>query len=174
MGWRFCSLKNVSNLQREEFDCGDEEINRYLKTLGETADRSGFSRTFLMIKEPGDAKICGFYTLSASTIPVKELPDEYRQPLPFPIPAILIGQFAIDRMWQGQGISRLLLADAYRRICLLFEQEIIGFQAIRVDTRNEEAKAFWLKQGFVPFRKTQRSLFLPVQTILRELEIDAD
>ena len=40
-----------------------------------------------------------------------------------------------------------------------------------VDTRNEEAKAFWLKQGFVPFRKTQRSLFLPVQTILRELKI---
>ncbi|MEG4444596.1 hypothetical protein QUB47_11050 [Microcoleus sp. AT9_B5] len=97
------------------------------------------------------------------------MPDEYKQPLPFPIPAILIGQFAIERVWQGQGISRLLLADAYRRICLLFEQEIIGFQAIRIDTRNEEAKAFWLKQGFVPFRKTQRSLFLPVRTVLREL-----
>lgn len=171
MGWRFCSLKNFPTLQREEFDCGDEEINNYLKNLVETADEAGFSRTFLMIVEPGEAKVCGFYTLSASTIPVKELPDEYKQPLPFPIPAILIGQFAIDRVWQGQGVSRQLLADAYRRICLLFEQEIIGFQAIRVDTRNEEAKAFWLKQGFVPFRKTQRSLFLPVRTILRELEM---
>ncbi|NJK65486.1 MAG: hypothetical protein HC941_02155 [Microcoleus sp. SU_5_3] len=79
----------------------------------ETADEAGFSRTFLMILESGEAKVCGFYTLSASTIPVKELPDEYKQPLPFPIPAILIGQFAIDRVWQGQGISRLLLADAY-------------------------------------------------------------
>ncbi len=137
----------------------------------ETADEAGFARTFLMILESGEAKVCGFYTLSASTIPVKELPDEYKQPLPFPIPAILIGQFVIDKVWQGQGISRLLLADAYRRICLLFEQEIIGFQAIRVDTRNEEAKAFWLKQGFVPFRKTQRSLFLPVRTIMRELEM---
>jgi GNAT superfamily N-acetyltransferase len=169
VGWRFCSLKTFLTLQREEFDCGDEEINNYLKNLVETADEAGFSRTFLMIVEPGEAKVCGFYTLSASTIPVKELPDEYKQPLPFPIPAILIGQFAIDNVWQGQGISRLLLADAYRRICLLFEQEIIGFQAIRVDTRNEEAKTFWLKQGFVPFRKTQRSLFLPVQTILKEL-----
>lgn len=169
MGWRFCSLKTFPTLQREEFDCGDEEINNYLKNLVETADEAGFSRTFLMIVEPGEVKVCGFYTLSASTIPVKELPDEYKQPLPFPIPAILIGQFAIDRVWQGQGVSRQLLADAYRRICLLFEQEIIGFQAIRVDTRNEEAKAFWLKQGFVPFRKTQRSLFLPVRTIMREL-----
>ncbi|WP_293339826.1 GNAT family N-acetyltransferase [Microcoleus sp. CAWBG58] len=169
MGWRFCSLKNFPTLHRDEFDCGDEEINNYLKNLVETSDEAGFSRTFLIIVEPGEAKVCGFYTLSASTIPVKELPDEYKQPLPFPIPAILIGQFAIDRVWQGQGVSRQLLADAYRRICLLFEQEIIGFQAIRVDTRNEEAKAFWLKQGFVPFRKTQRSLFLPVRTILREL-----
>ncbi|NJK65695.1 MAG: hypothetical protein HC941_03395 [Microcoleus sp. SU_5_3] len=62
------------------------------------------------------------------------------------------------------------MADAYRRICLLFEQEIIGFQAIRVDTRNDVAKEFWLKQGFVPFKKNKRSLFLPVKTILRELE----
>ncbi|MCU0542860.1 MAG: hypothetical protein MUE44_11795 [Oscillatoriaceae cyanobacterium Prado104] len=54
----------------------------------EAADDAGFSRTFLMILEPGKAKLCGFYTLSASTIPVKELPDEYKQPLPFPIPAI--------------------------------------------------------------------------------------
>jgi hypothetical protein len=126
----------------------DEEINNYLKNLVETTDEAGFSRTFLMISESGDAKVYGFYTLSASIIPVKELPDEYRQILPFPIPALLIEQFAIDRVWQG--ISRKLLADAYRRICLLFEQEIIGFQALRVDTRNDVAKEFWLKQGFVP------------------------
>ncbi|NJK70079.1 MAG: hypothetical protein HC941_29455 [Microcoleus sp. SU_5_3] len=63
------------------------------------------------------------------------------------------------------------MADAYRRICLLFEQEIIGFQALRVDTRNDVAKEFWLKQGFVPFKKNKRSLFLPVKTLLRELEI---
>jgi GNAT superfamily N-acetyltransferase len=171
VGWRFCTLKSFPNFQREGFDCGDEEINNYLKNLVETADEAGFSRTFLMISESGEAKVYGFYTLSASIIPVKELPDEYRQILPFPVPAILIGQFAIDQVLQGQGISRKLLADAYRRICLLFEQEIIGFQALRVDTRNDVAKEFWLKQGFVPFKKNKRSLFLPVKTLIRELEI---
>ena len=84
MGWRFCTLKTVPNLQRDEFDCGDEEINSYLKNLVETADEAGFSRSFFMIPETGEAKVCGYYTLSASTIPVKELPDEYRQPIPFP------------------------------------------------------------------------------------------
>ncbi|MDY6936386.1 MAG: GNAT family N-acetyltransferase [Cyanobacteriota bacterium] len=126
-----------------------------MQDLVETADEAGFSRTFLMIPEIGEAKVFGFYTLSASIIPVKELPEEYRQAIPFPIPAILIGQFAIDKDWQGQGISRKLLGDAYRRICLLFQQEVIGFQAIRVDTRNEGAKAFWLRQGFVPFSKNE-------------------
>ncbi len=81
-----------------------------------------------------------------------------------------IGQFAIDKVWQGKGISRKLLGDAYRRICLLFQQEIIGFQAIQVDTRNENAKEFWLKQGFVSFKKTKRSLFLPVKIIIREID----
>ncbi len=98
MGWRFCTLKSFPNFQRDDFDCGDEEINNYLRNLVETADEAGFSRTFLMIYESGEAKVYGFYTLSASIIPVKELPDEYRQPLPFPIPALLIGQFAIDKV----------------------------------------------------------------------------
>lgn len=53
MGWRFCSLKNFPTLHRDEFDCGDEEINNYLKNLVETSDEAGFSRTFLMIVEPG-------------------------------------------------------------------------------------------------------------------------
>jgi hypothetical protein len=61
VGWRFCSLKTFRTLQREDFDCGDEEINNYLKNLVETADEAGFSRTFLMIIEPGEAKVCGFY-----------------------------------------------------------------------------------------------------------------
>ncbi|NER33034.1 MAG: GNAT family N-acetyltransferase [Oscillatoria sp. SIO1A7] len=82
----------------------------------------------------------------------------------------MIGQFAIDRSCQGQGLSRKLLGDAYRRICLLYNQGIIGFKAIRVDTRKPEAKEFWLKQGFIEFQKTKRCLFLPVKTILRELE----
>jgi hypothetical protein len=63
VGWRFCSLKTSPTLQKEEFDCGDEEINNYLKNLVETADEAGFSRTFLMIVEPGEAKE-GTYCLS--------------------------------------------------------------------------------------------------------------
>ncbi|MEG5006238.1 hypothetical protein [Microcoleus sp. B5-D4] len=52
----------------------------------ETADEAGFSRTFLMISESGEAKVYGFYTLSASIIPVKELPDEYSKSSLFPFP----------------------------------------------------------------------------------------
>jgi alkanesulfonate monooxygenase SsuD/methylene tetrahydromethanopterin reductase-like flavin-dependent oxidoreductase (luciferase family) len=56
VGWRFCALKSFPNFQGEGFDCGDEEINNYLKNLVETADEAGFSRTFLMISESGEAK----------------------------------------------------------------------------------------------------------------------
>ena len=60
-------------------------------------------------------QIAGYYTLGASTIPLNEVPNKYRRGVPqFPFPAVLIGQFGVDMSWQGQKLSYLLLADAYR------------------------------------------------------------
>ena len=119
-----------------------------------------------------EEQIAGYYTLGASTIPLNEVPNKYRRGVPqFPFPAVLIGQFGVDMSWQGQKLSYLLLADAYRRIALAWTQGQIAFRAVRVDTQTDKAKAFWLKQGFIPFKKSQNSLFIPVQTILNEFEL---
>jgi len=118
-------------------------------------------------------ELAGFYTLSTSQIPVSEIPNRYRKGVSkfsFPFPAVLIGQFAINKVLQGKKLSYCLLGDAYTRIAMAYKQSSIGFRAIRVDTRNDKARDFWLKQNFIPFKKTENSLFMPVQTILQELE----
>lgn len=100
------------------------------------------------------------------------MPNKYRRGVPqFPFPAVLIGQFGVDMSWQGQKLSYLLLADAYRRIALAWTQGQIAFRAVRVDTQTDKAKAFWLKQGFIPFKNSQSSLFISVKTILNEFEL---
>lgn len=176
MGWRFCALGSALDIDRSSFDCETPDINEYIRNSATTFDQEDFSKVFLMVDTDSSALV-GYYTLSTSVIPNRELPDEYAKGLPveasaFPLPAILIGQFAIDRNWQGKGLSTLLLGDTYRRIVLIWRQNSLGMKAVKVDTQNgeqgERARGFWIHQGFTPFKKSPRSLFLPIKTIAQQ------
>lgn len=171
MGWQFLSLTQRLDIDKSQFDCGNEKINSFLRNSAIACEREGISKIFLMLSE--EQHLVGYYTLGASIIPLGEIPNRYKRGLPnFPFPAVLIGQFGIDRQWQGEGLSYLLLADLYRRIVLAYRQNIIAFKVIRVDTEKDNSKAqeFWRKQGFISFKKSLNSLFLPIQTILNEFE----
>lgn len=169
MGWRFLSLNSVPEIDKTCFDCGDPDVNEFLRDSAEICEKEDFSRVFLMLSD--EDKVIGYYTLGNSIIPINEVPNKYKKGIPnFPFPAVLIGQFGIDNSYQGKGLSYLLLGDAYTRIALAYQQKVFAFKAIRVDTRNDDAKLFWVKQGFIPFKKSQNSLFIPVQTIINEFK----
>lgn len=170
MGWRFYSLSKNPGIQRDIFECGDEKIDEYFRKSALLTEEEGFSRVFLMLCQADESRVVGFYTLSDSSIPAQELPSEFMKGFLFPCPAKLIGQFAIDKSFSGQGFSRPLLWDAYRRIAL--SSKTSGCRAVKVDTTTDRGKSFWEKQGFLPFKKRKTSLFLPIQTILREIEFD--
>lgn len=166
----FVNLKDCLDVDRDNFDCDDPEINNYIKDVAIVAQETNHATTFLMLDKE-ERKIAGFYTLSSSVIPRQDLPDEYRESkLPYATPAILIGQFALDKTYQKCNLSKYLLGNAYRRIFLLYKQSIVAFRAIRVDTRAEKAKKFWIRQGFIEFKKNQSSLFLPINTVIKTLE----
>lgn len=173
MGWNFLSLSDASNIYESsltDFDCGDLDVNKFLQDYAQICEQEDFSKVFLMVSD--EQKVVGYYTLGNSLIPVSEIPNQFKRGIPnFSFPAVLIGQFGINKSHQGKGLSYLLLGNAYTRIALAYRQKILAIRAVRVDTRDERAKAFWLKQGFIPFKKSQNSLFIPLKTILREFEL---
>ncbi len=162
----FERLTSCQGIDTSRFDCGDEEINKFIKEKAILCEKENFAKTFLMVdKKTQD--LMGFYTLSSSNIGLQDIPDEFRVGnLPFPVPAVLIGQFAIAKFYQGKGLSHELLADAYIKIKHHYDQDLIAFRAIRVDTTNEKAKNFWLNKGFIPFKKNSKSLFIPISYII--------
>lgn len=173
MGWQFLPLSEALEIDRTRFDCSNQNLNHFLKNSAEACEREGLSRVFVMLSDENE--IVGYYTLGNSKIPLSEIPNKYKRGIPnYPFPAILIGQFGIDIKWQGQGLSYILFGDACRRIALNYKQSISAFNAVTVDTEkgDEQAKKFWEKMGFIPFKKSPHSLFIPVKTILKEFGLE--
>ena len=102
--------------ERNVFDCGVEELNKYLKNHAGQNQQNNISKIFVavtdglyLIPKP----ILGYYTLSAGHILWDQLPDKLKQRLPkYPIPIARIGRLARDLTYRGTGIGEFLLYDA--------------------------------------------------------------
>ncbi len=64
-----------------------------------------------------------------------------------PIPVVLLARLAVDVTVQGHGLGAFLLADAMGRS--LAAAESIGVRALLVHAKDESARAFYERFGFV-------------------------
>ena len=101
---------------RAGFDCGTEQLNRYLRTLAVQHRVKGIATTFVLVEHDEPATILGYYSLSAATLALERLADADRKGLPaHPIPAVRIGRLAASAAHRGQRLGELLLANAIKR-----------------------------------------------------------
>ena len=110
-----------------------------------------------------DGAVGGYYTLSATSVNLAELPAQVSRKLPrYPIvPATLLGRLAVDRRHRGKGYGRFLLADAlYRSV----RSEIASF-AVIVDAKDENARRFYERESFLPLLDRPMKLFRPMADI---------
>lgn len=153
---------------RTGFSCGAEPLDRYLKTQATQDMRRRVANCFAALPE-GGAAVAGFYTLSASAIPLTDLPPEQTRRLPrYPVlPAALLGRLAVDQEFRGCKLGAALLFDAILR-ALNADPAVL---TVIVDAKDDAAAAFYRHHGFQAFAATPARLFLPVETaasLLRE------
>jgi GNAT superfamily N-acetyltransferase len=112
-----------------------------------------------------DGTIAGYYTLSATSVQLGELPAQTVRKLPrYPlVPATLLGRLAVDRRHQGKGYGRFLLGDALHRAA---RSEIASF-AVIVDAKDESARRFYERESFLPFPDQPMKLFRPMTDVRR-------
>ena len=147
---------------RDNFNCGIEELNQYLKKYASQDIKRRIAQIFIILPSNSE-EIIGFYSLSASAISVSSLPEKIKKKLPkYPVPVSLLGRLAVDLNYQRQGIGGLLLADAIKRV--VKASEIIAIYALVVSAKNETAKNFYLRYGFIELLDSNNHLFLPLKT----------
>jgi predicted N-acetyltransferase YhbS len=149
---------------RASFSCGNETLDRYLKTQVRQDMERNLAQVFVLVAEDHKT-IKGYYTLSSSSVTLTELPDSLRTKLPrYPkIPVTLLGRLAVDTRFQGQKVGALLLVDALHRA--VRQTEEIASMAVIVDAIDEAATAFYRKFHFLPLPDTPRTLFIEMATI---------
>lgn len=148
---------------RALFSCGNEPLDGYLRRQAGQDARRHVAATFVLLGT-GNPTVLGFYTLSATSVQLNDLPETMVKRLPrYPlVPAILLGRLAVDQNQRGKGYGELLLMDALRR-CLSTRD--IGWVAVIVDAKDERAIAFYEHFHFIRFGKGSYRLFLSRSTI---------
>ena len=150
--------------ERTGFHCGVEALDRYLKKQAKQDIKRRISRVFIATQPEIPEVIIGYYTLSSLSIELYQLPEKLARKLPkHPVPAALIGRLAICSAAQGQGIGKLLLADAIKRTLAVSEQ--IAIYTIVVDAIDDHAKGFYEQFGFTSLSVDSPRLFLPLKSI---------
>jgi len=128
-----------------QFQCGEPALDDWLRRRALQNEESGASRTYVVCV---GRRVIGYYALAAGAVAHLESPGRIRRNMPDPVPVMVIGRLAVDRLAQGQTIGPALLRDAVLRT--MRAAEIAGIRAILVHAISERAKRFYERWGFSP------------------------
>lgn len=148
---------------RAAFSCGNDQLDLYLQKQAGQDARKRVAVPFVIT--PDHKTIAGFYTLSQYAIDLGDVPDELSRHLPRykMVPATLIGRLAVNIAFRGQGLGRKLLMDALHRSLQSSKQ--VGAVAVIVDAKDDRARSFYRKYGFIDIPRVEQRLLLPIATI---------
>jgi GNAT superfamily N-acetyltransferase len=157
---------------RAAFSCEHERLVTYLQKQAGQEIKKRVAAVFILT--PDGRTIAGFFTLSQYAVHVGdgELPEQLINELGLPkyprLPATLLGRLARSLDFKGQGVGELLLMGALKRA--LDHSRTIASVAVVTDAKDDLAKAFYRKYGFIELPLPANRLFLPMKTIEKMMD----
>lgn len=157
-----------SRHQVDRFECGREQLDRWLRAYAGQGQRRDTARTFVVCRQ-GETDVVGYYTLVASQVEGSEATSEVQRGTSkhFPIPVCLIARLAVDLSEQGAGLGRSLLLDTLRRADRASRS--VAMRAVLVHALDEKAAAFYERFGFKPASSQPLTLMVPLEAVRRTL-----
>jgi ribosomal protein S18 acetylase RimI-like enzyme len=151
---------------RARFRCGDDALDGYFRNRATQDIRRRVANCFVVV-ETASGHVAAYYTLSAASIPLVDLPPNEAKRLPrYPtLPAVRIGRLAVDRRYQRRGLGEVMLIDAIHRTM----QDAAAAFALLVDAKDDRAAAYYHRYGFRAIAGKPLMVFLPLATARRTL-----
>ena len=148
--------------QKKSFNCGQDDLNKFLKQYASQHQKSGTSKTYVAVDN--DTKVSGFYCLSSTSIGFDVVDAVLTKRLPrYPLPCVVVGRFAVDQESQGQGLGKLLLAHALKQVAKV--AQIVGVNFVVIHAKDQKAMEFYQRFGFISLTSNPLTLVYPVSEI---------
>jgi predicted N-acetyltransferase YhbS len=147
----------------DAFDCGNIALNQFLQRHALGSQQSNAAVTYLGL---ADAAVVGYYALTVGEVRYDDAPERLTQGLArHPVPLMLLARLAVHRDWQAEGIGKGLLKDAMLRT--LAAADIAGVRALAVHAKDDAARAYYDRFGFMESPTDPLHLFLLIKELRR-------
>jgi len=157
-------ISDAHNLDR--FSCENITIDDFLKSEALVDNNELLSKTYVAVDND---KIVAFCTLILHSLKPEEkefyLNVSSKRTIKQRIPALLIGQLAVDKNFKNKKIGASLIKKVIEYA--IATSDYIHFPVIIVDADNEDLVSYYEKQGFTKFPDKRLRLFLPMADILK-------
>lgn len=130
---------------RKAFSSGQADVDNWLKTQALQHQGKHLSVTKALLDDAG--AIAGYYTLATGQVDFGDLPPDLSARLPKrQLPVAMLAWLGVAQSRQGQGLGKLLLAQALRDCH--DAGRTFAFIAVILDCVSEAAKNFYQRYDF--------------------------
>ncbi len=165
--WRETPVAKIHD--REAFDCGDAQLNEFLRRHARQSHDRGGAKTFAAAPINDERRVLGFYSLSPASIDYARTPALVSKGLAkYEVPVFRLGRLAVDLSMQGHGLGGQLLLAAGRR-CIQAAAEVGGV-ALLIDAKNARVTGWYKAHGAISLLDAPLSLVLPLATLAAALK----
>lgn len=169
---RFHIRQLNKSVDRTLFNCGQSELDDYIRHYASQDVKRNVARVFIATPESAETQLAGFFTLSAGSINCSDLPEAFAKTLPrYPVPVAIFGKLAVDVRFQGKGLGSILLTEACQRVAIA--SSTLAVVGIIVDAKDTIAE-FYRHFGFVPLPGKPSKLLLPITTFAPKMLISTN
>ncbi len=128
----------------DEFSCGEQVLDDWLKRRALSNQVRGASRTFVVANV--DGCVYGYYALAAGAVSQQMATGGVRRNMPEPIPVMVLARLAVDHRAHGIKLGGALLQDAVNRALVVSQNT--GVRGLLGHALHDRAKSFYEHYGF--------------------------
>lgn len=150
---------------RNGFNCGNTDLNNFLRKTARQAADKNLSRTFVLT-DGEDPRVLGFFSITPCAVNILDVSEKERKKYPpqHGLPAVRLARLAVGLQCRGKGFGEALLAEAMSITARVAES--VGAIGLFVDAKDDAAKSFYERYGFVVTNASKPlQLFLPLASI---------
>lgn len=124
-------MRNSHRIDVSDFDCGDADIDRFLRTAFEGQEQY-YSVTYVMVSKENE-DIMAYATVANGVIKMADLDEDMFGDFPHPeLPALLLGRLGRDKEYRGDGLGQIMV-----KYCIGLAHELsrrVGCRVVYVDS----------------------------------------